>query len=66
MQCAIKISKPITYIPNNTLKKGTYPERFKFSLVKPIHKKGNESDVTNYTTILLLTVFFLNLRNGNV
>jgi len=55
--CVIKISKPITYISNNSLKKGTYPERFKYLLVKPIHKKGNESDVTNYRTISLLIVF---------
>ena len=65
--CAIKISKPVTYISNNSLKEGTYPERFKYSLVIPIHKKGNESDVTNYRTISLLIVlfFFKNLRNGN-
>jgi hypothetical protein len=63
--CAIKISKPVIYISNNAQKEGTYPERLKYSLVKPIHKKGNESDVTNYRTISLLIVFFKNLRNGN-
>jgi hypothetical protein len=56
-QGAIEISMPLTYIFNNSLKEGTYPERLKYSLVKPIRKKGHKSDMTNDRPISLLIIF---------
>jgi len=51
--CAIEI----TYIFYNLLKEGTYLEWFKYSLVKPIHKRGDNSFMINYRPISLLVVF---------
>jgi hypothetical protein len=56
--CAIEISKPLTYIFNNLLKDRTYLEWFKYLLVKPIHKRGNNSYMTNYRPISLLVDFY--------
>ena len=44
----IKISKPFIISPlinmcNKMLAQGIYPERFKFSLIKPIYKSGDKS-----------------------
>jgi hypothetical protein len=50
---------------NNSLKEGPYPERFKYSLVKPIHKKGNKSDTNSYKPISFIIGFSKNLKNGN-
>jgi hypothetical protein len=55
--CAIEISKPLTYIFNKFLKEGTYFERFTYSLVKPVHKRGSNSYMTNYRPISLPAVF---------
>ena len=34
-----------------------YPERWKFSLIKPIYKSGDKSSPSNYRPISLLAVF---------
>jgi len=36
---------------------GTFPTRLKYAIVKPILKKGNKENVTNYRPISLLTSF---------
>ena len=36
---------------------GIYPERLKFSLIKPINKSGHKSSPSNYRPISLLPVF---------
>jgi len=39
------------------LAQGIYPERLKFSLIKPLYKNGDKSSPSNYRSISLLTVF---------
>jgi exonuclease III len=51
------VSSPITYICNRMLITGTFPSRLKFSEVRPIYKKGDGKDVSNYRPISLLTSF---------
>jgi hypothetical protein len=50
------ISSPLSYICNKILQCGVFPERLKYSVVKPIHKKGDKS-LANYRPISLLTSF---------
>jgi len=35
---------------------GIYPEKLKFSLIKPIYKSGDKSSLSNYRPISLLPV----------
>ena len=51
------ILSPLTFISNKTLSTVIYPDRLKYSEVKPLHKKGNTSDLSNYRPISLLTAF---------
>jgi hypothetical protein len=37
--------------------RGIFPDRMKFSIIKPIYKKGNKMKPTNYRPISLLTSF---------
>ena len=39
------------------LAQGNYPERLKFSLIKPIYESGHKSSPSNYRPISLLPVF---------
>jgi hypothetical protein len=58
----IKISKPFIISPlinicNKVLAQGNYPERLKFSLIKPVYKSGDKSSPSNYRPISLLPAF---------
>jgi hypothetical protein len=52
--CTDIISKPLTFICNSPLASGIYPERFKFTIVCPIHKKEDKTKMTNYRPISLV------------
>jgi hypothetical protein len=39
------------------MKCGIYPDRLKHSIVKPMYKKGDKTNMTNYRSISLLTTF---------
>jgi hypothetical protein len=48
------ISSPLNYTCNEVLTKGIFPDRLKYSVIKPLQKKGNKKDVSNYRPISLL------------
>jgi hypothetical protein len=47
----------LTYIFNKVLYSGIFPDRMKYSIIKPLHKKGTTKEFENYRPISLLTVF---------
>jgi hypothetical protein len=49
--CSPFISSPINYICNKMLRTGVFPERLKYTLIKPLHKNGDIGDMTNYRPI---------------
>ena len=51
------ISSPLTYICKLMLSSGVFPTRLKFAQVKPLYKKGERMDLTNYRPISLLPSF---------
>jgi len=46
-----------SFICNKILSTGVFPERLKFAEVKPLFKKGDPTDCSNYRPISLLTSF---------
>jgi hypothetical protein len=49
---------PLTYICNAVLCTGIFPDRLKHAIVKPVFKKGNRYEISNYIIpISLLTSF---------
>ena len=48
------IAPPLEYIFNLSLSNGIFPNVFKIAKVIPIHKKDDQTHVTNYRPILLL------------
>jgi hypothetical protein len=51
------ISSPLNYICNEVIIKDVFPDKLKYSVIKPLYKKGNKRDVSNYRPISLLTSF---------
>jgi hypothetical protein len=49
------ISSLLNYISNKTIISGTFPTCLKYSMVKPVHKKGDNKNLANYRPISLLT-----------
>ena len=55
--CAGYISSPLTYICNKAISTGIFPDCLKYSIIKPMYKKGDRSDLANYRPISMLTSF---------
>jgi len=46
-----------TNVCNRALFTGIFPDRLKFATVRPLLKKGDKRDISNYQPISLLPVF---------
>ena len=47
---------PLTLLINKIVMEGDYPDTLKYATIKPLHKKGDKSDISNYRPIALLPV----------
>ena len=52
---ALEIFRPVTYIINLSLKKGSFPDSLKIAKVIPIFKQGSRSLCSNYRPISVLS-----------
>jgi hypothetical protein len=48
---------PLTYICNKSISSGIFPSWLKFSEIKPLHKKGDTTDITNFRPIFWISLF---------
>lgn len=54
--CEYGIVQTLTYLVNQSFEKGVFPDVLKMAVVTPIHKKGSQTDITNYRPIALTSV----------
>lgn len=54
--CVNEISGVLTYLINLSFSQGVFPNALKLSLVKPIFKKGDKSNMENYRPITLIPI----------
>lgn len=48
------LSQPLHYLFNKSLSEGLFPQIWKYSLVRPIYKSGDKSNIKNYRPIALI------------
>jgi hypothetical protein len=46
------VISPLTRICDRSLSQGIFPDRLKYSEIKPLFKKGDKSNISNYTPII--------------
>jgi hypothetical protein len=51
------IISPLVYMCNRSLSTHIFPARLKYSQIHPIYKKGEQSEISNYRPISVLTSF---------
>ena len=51
------ILSPLTHICNKSLSSGIFPDRLKYSEIKPLFKKGDKLNISNYRPISVLSSF---------
>jgi len=51
------ILSPLTHICNKSFSLGIFPDRLKYSEIKPLFKKGDTLNISNYRPISILTSF---------
>lgn len=57
LKCSNTLVTPLRIIFNKSLRDGIFPDRFKKTIMHPIHKSGDMHDVDNYRPIALLNAF---------
>lgn len=53
-KCVEELTLPYTLLINQSFKEGRFLDSLKVSLIKPVHKKGDKTDISNYRPIALL------------
>lgn len=54
--CTNELIEILSYLINLSFSTGTFPEALKLSIVKPLYKNGEKSDVNNYRPITLIPI----------
>ena len=57
-----EIAKPLTFIINQTLRTGCYPDKLKIARVRPLYKKGDKQGIVNYRPISICLLFQKKLK----
>jgi hypothetical protein len=53
--CCPFISSPLTHICNKSLKQGIFPAHLKYSVIRPLFKKGDKSNTSTYRPPVIKT-----------
>lgn len=61
---AVYLAEPMIHIINKSFELGVFPEALKKSIVCPLHKKGEKTELSNYRPLALQSVFSKLIENA--
>ena len=61
-KCFSSFCEPLKYLLNPSIEKGIFPDDLKIAKVTPIYKAGDKSDLSNYSSISVLSFFLKFLK----
>jgi hypothetical protein len=61
-ECIQNIKKPLSFIFNESINKGSFPNLMKIAEVRPVYRKGDRRDISNYRPISVLPIFSKSLE----
>ena len=61
---AVYLAEPLIHIVNTSFKTGVFPDALKMSIICPLYKKGDKTNVSNYRPLALQSVFSKFLENA--
>lgn len=56
-QISFHLADILCYLINLSFSRGIFPDKLKYSVLKPLYKKGNRNEIDNYRPIALISVF---------
>ena len=49
--------KPLRFIFNESINQGVFPDFLKIAKIRPVFKKGNRQEISNYRPISVISIF---------
>lgn len=56
-RCKQHLFHPLCYLINLSFERGIFPDKCKTAIIRPVYKKGNPNEHSNYRSISLLSSF---------
>jgi hypothetical protein len=56
-ECIEFLKKPLNFIFNKSINQGVFPDLLKIAKIRPVYKKGNRQELSNYRPISVLPIF---------
>jgi hypothetical protein len=54
-----RYKKPLNLIFNESINQGVFPDLLKVAKIRPVYKKGNKQEVSNYRPISVLSILYI-------
>jgi hypothetical protein len=55
--CITYVKKTLNFLLNESINEGVFPDLLKVTKIRPVYKRGNKQEISNYKPTSILSVF---------